>query len=146
MLTTGSTRREKVIAQGQFFCPQCHAFRLYKHKRISEYFVLYLFPLFETQKLGEVAECQVCRTRFDMTILEPKHQVMFKVIASARYDLSHGISPEETKSRLVAMGLGDDVADMVIQMVQQFLVVVAFFSVYPLFQLLASFIFGRKTF
>jgi hypothetical protein len=65
-----------------------------------------------------VAECQDCHTRFDANILEPKNQVMFKVLAAARSDLRRGMSPAETKSKLLAMGLGDDVADVVLKLVQ----------------------------
>ena len=119
MLIWGSKVREKEIAQGQFFCPQCFDIKPYKCKKISKYLTLISIPLFETQKLSKVVDCQVCQSRFDASFLDPKSQVMFKVLAAARYDLRQGTPPAETKSKLLAMGVRDDVADVVIKIVQQ---------------------------
>jgi hypothetical protein len=119
MLVWGPKVREKEIAQGQFLCPRCYDLRPYKCKKISKYFMLYFIPLFETEKLGRVAECQVCQSTFDANILEPKNQAMFKVLATARYDLRQGTPQSETKSKLLAMGLEDNIADVVLKIVQQ---------------------------
>jgi hypothetical protein len=119
MLIWGSTVREKETAQGQFFCPHYCDLKPYRCKKISRYFTLISIPLFETQKLSKVVECQICQSSYDTSILDPKSQVIFKVLAAARYDLRQGMPLAETKSKLLAMGVGDDVADMVIKMVQQ---------------------------
>jgi zinc-ribbon family len=119
MLIWGSKGREKELSQGQFFCPKCKDERPYKHKRVSKYFTLYFIPLFEIQKLGEVVECQVCKSGFDPKILEPGNQVMFKVISATRYELLHGVSLAEVKSKLVSMGIEGEMADTIIGIAQK---------------------------
>jgi hypothetical protein len=119
MLIWGSKVREKEIVRGQFFCPACCDLKPYKCKKISKYLTLFSIPLFETQKLSKVVDCQVCQSSFDASILDPKSQVMVKMLAAARYDLRQGTPPAETKSKLLAMGVGDDIADVVIKIVQQ---------------------------
>ena len=115
----GSTVREIELAHGQFFCPHCCDLRLYNSKKISKYLTFISIPLLETQKLRKAVDCQVCQSSFDASILDPKSQVIFKVLAAARYDLRQGTPQGETKSKLLAMGLGDDVADAVLKMVQE---------------------------
>jgi hypothetical protein len=119
MLIWGSKVREIEIAQGQFFCPHCCNLKPYKSKKISRYLTLISIPLFETEKLSKVVNCQVCQSTFDASILDPKSQVIFKVLAAARYDLRQETPPTETKSKLLEMGVGDDVADAVLKLVQQ---------------------------
>ena len=119
MLVWGSKVSEKEIAQGQFFCPDCCDLRLYKCKKTSKYLTLISIPLFEIEQLSKVVDCQVCQSSFDASILDPKSQAIFKVLAVARYDLRQGTPQAETKSKLLAMGMGDDVADAVIKIVQQ---------------------------
>lgn len=119
MVIWGSKGKEKEISQGQFFCPKCDTLRPYKHKRISKYFTLYFIPLFETQNLGEVVECQVCNGGYNPDILDPSNQGMFKIVSATRYELLHGTSPMDAKSKLIGMGMADEMANVVIQLAQK---------------------------
>lgn len=70
MIIWGSRVRYKDIGQGEFYCPRCRDKRPYKHKQAARYFTLYFIPLFATQQLGEVVECQVCKTAFETSVLQ----------------------------------------------------------------------------
>src|SRR5205814_3225286 len=66
----GSTAKNKVVSEGEFYCPQCRGFVSYHHIKIQQYFTLYFIPLFPTNTLGEYIECQQCRGTFQPAILE----------------------------------------------------------------------------
>jgi hypothetical protein len=119
MLIWGSKAREKELSQGQFFCPKCNMLRPYKQKWVSKMFTPYFIPLFETRNLGEAVECQVCKSGFDPKVLEPAHQGMFKLVAATRYELVHGTSPLDARSRLESVGLQDEMVEAIIGMAQQ---------------------------
>ncbi len=70
MIIWGSRVRYKDIGQGDFYCPRCRDKRPYKLKQAARYFTLYFIPLFPTQQLGEVVECQTCKTAFESSVLQ----------------------------------------------------------------------------
>ena len=119
MLIWGSRGREKALSQGQFFCPKCNDLRPYIQKKVSKMFTLYFVPLFETKNLGEFVECQVCKSGFDPKILEPSNQGLFKIVAAARYELLHGTSPADVKTKLIEMGASEEGANNILSMAQR---------------------------
>lgn len=70
MIIWGSKSREKIVAQGQFYCPRCRILRPYYKKRISRYFTIYFIPIFETKLLAEFIECDGCGTYFKPEVLQ----------------------------------------------------------------------------
>ncbi len=118
MIIWGSKGKEKLLSEGLFFCPKCITVRSYKQKRVSKYFTLYFIPLFETKNLGEIVECQICKSGYGPKILEPSSQEMLKVAASTRYSILHGTSLTDVKSKLIGAGTTSEIADQIIKMAQ----------------------------
>jgi len=70
MIIWGSRVRYKDLDTGEFFCPRCQAKRAYKHKEARRYFTLYFIPIIPMGKLGEMIECQTCKTAYEMGVLQ----------------------------------------------------------------------------
>jgi hypothetical protein len=66
----GSTTKNKVVDQGEFYCPRCRRSCEYLHRRVQQYFTLYFIPLFPMSTLGQYIECQQCGGTFDLAIRE----------------------------------------------------------------------------
>lgn len=62
--------REKTIGNGEFYCPDCGAYRGYRLVAVTRWFTLYWIPLFKTKDLGEYVECQSCKSTFNDRVLE----------------------------------------------------------------------------
>ncbi|WP_417263575.1 TerB family tellurite resistance protein [Celeribacter sp.] len=62
--------RQKAIANGQFFCPDCGDHREYKLIAVNRWFTLYWIPLFKGKELGQFVECQSCKSTFNARVLE----------------------------------------------------------------------------
>ncbi len=118
MLIWGSKGRERETGQGLFYCPKCNDLRPYKQKRVSKHFTLYFIPLFETKKLGEYVECQVCKSGFDPKILEPDTQSLFQLVGATRGSLLQGMGIEAVKAQLEKYGMSEETALQVIKMAQ----------------------------
>ena len=69
MIIWGSTGKEKIVAQGNFFCPNCGGDSPFAQVRIARYFTLYFIPLFRTATLGEFVHCRRCSGQFKTSIL-----------------------------------------------------------------------------
>lgn len=69
MIIWGSKAKEKEIATGAFYCPQCRQQSSYGHVRVSRYFTLYFIPLFPTETLGEAVLCKSCGSDFNLSVL-----------------------------------------------------------------------------
>jgi len=69
MIIWGSKAKQKHVASGSFFCPQCRADSSYSHIRLSRYFTLYFVPLFPMETLGEAIRCARCAVDFGMGVL-----------------------------------------------------------------------------
>lgn len=119
MIIFGTRPRQQVTDRGKFFCPKCGDIRPYERKHLAHYFTLYFIPVFKTKDVGEVVECQVCKSQFDPRVLEAGSQSMFKLVALARFALLHGTSLPDVRSRLLAEGLDDAAVDRVIEMAQR---------------------------
>ncbi len=119
MIIWGFRWRDKTLSSGTFFCPHCNQNRPYKLKRPGYYFSLFFLPLLRLWKRKPFVECQVCNTRFDPNILESGSQGTLQLVASTRYALLHGTSPNEARSHLIAQGLDAPTADRLVEMAQQ---------------------------
>ncbi|MES2598487.1 MAG: zinc-ribbon domain-containing protein [Verrucomicrobiota bacterium] len=69
MIIWGSKAKQKEIASGEFYCPQCRQHSAYAHLRVSRYFTLYFIPLFPMETLGEGVCCRSCAGEFNMSVL-----------------------------------------------------------------------------
>ena len=124
MLIWDSKGKEKGNSQGQFFCPRCNLLRPYTYRRVSQSFIPYSIPLFETRHAGEAVdadkavECQVCKSGFDPRVLEPAHQGELKLVAATRHELLHGSSPAEARGRLESVGLAEEMVETMLRMAQ----------------------------
>jgi hypothetical protein len=115
MIIWDAKGRQQLVGQGQFFCPHCDNIRPYKQKRVSEYFTLFVIPLFKIKTLGEYVECQGCKNSYDTQVLEPGSQQMQKMVAITKYSLLRGTPLDDVKSRLVGAGANDETVDLIIQ-------------------------------
>jgi hypothetical protein len=69
MIIWGWKAKQKEIASGSFYCPNCRQNMSYSHLRVSRYFTLYFMPLFPTATLGEAVRCQKCSGDFKLSVL-----------------------------------------------------------------------------
>ncbi len=119
MVIWGLQWRDKTLSSGTFFCPHCNQLRPYKRKRPGFYFSLFFLPLIRIRKRQPFVECQVCKSRFDPKILESDSQGTLQLVASTRYALLHGTSPNEARSHLISEGIDANMADRLIEMAQR---------------------------
>lgn len=114
-----SSVRVRQVSEGMFFCPTCNRTTKYLRKRASRYRVLFSIPLFEQQKISEFLKCQGCRRLFDLGVLEPRKQSMFRLVDATRQELLNGVTPLEARARLIGRGLEAEVANSLIQLAQK---------------------------
>ncbi|NDJ78573.1 MAG: zinc-ribbon domain-containing protein [Chloroflexi bacterium] len=120
MIIFGSSLRHKVLAEGEFFCPNCKTRRAYKHKRASRFFSVYFIPVVPIGKAGEYVECQGCGLKFETAVLEidgparahilQDERELAKQINSLPERLRAGTPIEYALRDLTAAGLDVDVA------------------------------------
>jgi hypothetical protein len=58
-----------VLANGEFYCPQCAARRPYRHEKVRRWFTLYFIPVIPMDNLGEQITCSHCRNSFLTRVL-----------------------------------------------------------------------------
>jgi hypothetical protein len=116
MLIMGTKVKEKVLSQGQFFCPTCTVTRNYKLKQLSNYFTFFFIPLFRIKNLGERFECQVCGNAFKPEVLTPENQRMMQLEATTRQALLAGASAADIRAKLIASGAKEEEVDKIIGM------------------------------
>ena len=71
----GSRGRNKVLSNGEFYCPDCQEYRGYTKVAVTRWFTLYWIPLFPMGKpVGEYVECDSCKSTFNDRVLsfDPK--------------------------------------------------------------------------
>ncbi len=119
MIIWGLRWRDKTLSSGTFFCPHCNQIRPYKRTRPGYYFSLFFLPVIRVWKRSQFVECQVCKSRFDPKVLDSDSQGTFQLVASTRYALLHGTSPNEARSQLISEGIDANVADRLIEMAQR---------------------------
>jgi hypothetical protein len=66
----GSTTKNNVVDQGEFYCPRCRAFAHYSRHAVRQYFTLYFIPLFPMGTLAEYIECQKCLGNFEPAVCD----------------------------------------------------------------------------
>lgn len=69
LLIWGIRSRAKTLSTGTFFCPHCGGDRTYAHKQLRRWFTLFFLPVIPMKVLGELIECQTCRTQYDPQVL-----------------------------------------------------------------------------
>lgn len=111
--------RVRQVSEGMFFCPTCNHSRRYIRKQASRFLVVLYIPMKEQQKISEFVKCQGCRRIFDLSVLEPERQNMFRLVDSTRQELLNGVTPLEARARLISRGLKPDTANVLIQMAQK---------------------------
>ena len=114
MLTSSLQEKDIILAAPEFYCPNCHTYRAYEEKQVSEVNMICLIPLFHSQDIAHVVECQVCKNGFDPEILRPCYQSLFKLVAAARTQLLNGTTPGSLKVKLMSDGLTEDFVDKLI--------------------------------
>jgi tellurite resistance protein len=56
-------------AEGRFYCPRCSAEQGYHHKRVRRFFTLYFIPIIPLDLVSEYAECDTCKSTWDLKVL-----------------------------------------------------------------------------
>ena len=64
MNVTGTVARKETIDRGDFNCPHCKASRRYEHVRVTSYFSVLKFSLYQNGVLSDYIECQTCQRQF----------------------------------------------------------------------------------
>jgi hypothetical protein len=101
-----------------FYCPKCHTQRPYEKKPDTKDFIFFSMPRSEARKLDEFVVCQVCKKGFDLNILRPSNQSLFKLVGATRQELLYRSSPGALKLRLMSDGLNEVVVDQLISLAQ----------------------------
>ncbi|MCB0986419.1 MAG: zinc-ribbon domain-containing protein [Acidimicrobiales bacterium] len=70
LLVFGFTVRFTTLAQLQFFCPRCGGDRTGARRAARRWFTLFWIPLIPMKRLGEIVECETCKTRFDSSVAD----------------------------------------------------------------------------
>ncbi len=69
MIIWGFRMIYRTLSSGVFLCPQEGADRPYALKTAQRFFTLFFIPLIPLKKVGNVVECQSCKTKFQETVL-----------------------------------------------------------------------------
>ena len=118
MLIMGTKVKEKVLSQGQFFCPSCNVTRNYKLKQFSNYFTFFFIPLFRMKNLGDRFECQVCGNVFEPQVLRPENQRMIQLEVSTKQALLAGASAADIRAKLIASGAKEEEVNTIMRKAQ----------------------------
>lgn len=59
----------RTIGQGVFHCRKCGGDRPYRHRSGRRFFTLFFIPIIPLNKVGEHVQCQTCKTRYVMDVL-----------------------------------------------------------------------------
>ena len=111
--------RVRQVSEGMFFCPTCNQSRKYVRKQAARYLVVLYIPMLQQQKISEFIKCQGCKRLFDLGVLEPRKQSMFRLVDATRQELLNGVTPLEARARLIGRGLEADVANSLIRLAQK---------------------------
>jgi hypothetical protein len=114
MIIWGSKGKTKIIGQGDFYCPRCRTTRAYKHHQVGKYFTLYFIPLFQTKRIGEYIECQICFTPFEKSVLAYDQELNLKIqrmIDLISEDIDAGIPINFIYQNLIDERIDEDAAN-----------------------------------
>src|SRR5262245_25179477 len=70
MIIFGSYVREKVIKTGDFYCPNCQDYRIYKLVEPRKWGHLYWLPLIPMEEFDIYAKCNSCTRQYRPAVLE----------------------------------------------------------------------------
>ena len=87
MIIWGSRTRFSKTDEGTFYCPQEQGDRPYEKKTAKQWFTLYFIPVFPMNEIGEVVECQTCKTQFDPRVLSlpTSHELAHNLTMAMRH-------------------------------------------------------------
>ena len=92
MILFGTRCIKSTIDKGAFDCPTCASKQSYKHKTVKRFITLYLIPAIPREKVGEIIECQGCKSTFTPDVLEFRRQQSdFKFLAEYEKALRHAL-------------------------------------------------------
>jgi hypothetical protein len=116
MLSSSLKHQQPNLSAAEFYCPSCHTRRSYEVKQAAEVDLVCVLPFFHPTDNAQVLECQICKNGFDVAILHPSNQSLFKLVAAARAQLLTGTSPGSLKVRLISDGLKEEFIDKLISL------------------------------
>jgi tellurite resistance protein len=74
----------RTVGQGDFHCPNCGGDRHYRRRVARRWFTLFFIPVIPLNRVGEVIECDTCRSRFTLDVLRmPTAQQMADALPMA---------------------------------------------------------------
>ncbi len=59
----------RTVGEGTFFCPNEHGDRAYRRRSARRWFSVFWIPIIPLKHLGEVIECDSCKTRYSLEVL-----------------------------------------------------------------------------
>lgn len=71
MLVFGTTNWKWTAGEGEFSCPQCQRFQVYRIRARRPFLTIYFIPAVPLGPVERLVQCDACRHRFDVAILEP---------------------------------------------------------------------------
>ena len=90
MILFGTRCLKSTIDQGRFDCPSCKSNEDYKHKTVKRFVTIYLIPAIPREKVGEIIECQNCKSTFTPDVLQFQQENSgFKFLAEYEKALRH---------------------------------------------------------
>lgn len=106
MLIWGSKGKSKVVNRGTFFCPNCQRNSPYKYCELGKYFTLYFLPIFQTKKITDYVECEVCGMQYRPSVLDhnPEENVR-QIIRTISTYLDKGQPIHLVIEQLISKGL-----------------------------------------
>lgn len=115
LIIWGTTGRESMVGQGQFYCPECDGPQQFHHNRVSRYFTLYFIPLFPIGTVGEYIHCGGCHSHFTPEVLNYKPPSPGQRIAmSIGEDLAAGMPLHMAQQKLVTAGNDQQTAQQIV--------------------------------
>ena len=61
--------RARVVARGEFNCPECNQRERFIHRQVREYAYYYFIRLWRIRDVGEYVQCRYCKTHFPPDIV-----------------------------------------------------------------------------
>lgn len=112
----GTRTREKTVASGSFYCPNCNDSRPYEEKEVAQYFALFFIPIFKIEELGRFIQCQKCKKQFNDTVLSYKPpSPMDRLVEIVRHDLDAGTPIEMARQKLANQQVDPKIAEQALK-------------------------------
>ena len=100
----------RTIARGTFHCPREGVDCAYRRCSVRTWFTLFFVPLIPLKKHGELVQCESCRTRFDVAVLElpTSGELADQLVGATRHAVAallRRLTPLTTAQRPAALGV-----------------------------------------